>query len=236
MLTEGTRIPVAVCEDDGDLRDILASGLPHFGFRVFGVGGAEQLDEVLAHRDIDLLVLDLGLPGEDGFSVVRRLQLERPGLGIVILTARGRLEERVRGLSLGADHYFVKPVDLAELALVLGNLHRRIVQARDTAPPAWRLNKRTAELETPAGIPVPLTLNEMTLLGQFLANPGRTLDRHTLCGALQWPADERVDHRLETLISRLRKKVDALAGEDRLPIRTRHGQGYAFLAEGGPEP
>lgn len=236
MLIQPPLIPVAVCEDDDDLRAILASGLPHFGFQVFGVPSAEQLDHLLANREVNLLILDLGLPGEDGFSVAQRLRRERPGLGIVILTARGLLEERIRGLTLGADTYFVKPVDLAELAATLGNLHRRIAHGHAAAPRPWRLNKRKAELETPAGQAVSLTVNEITLLASLMAEPGATLDRQVLCGALEWFSDDKGDHRLETLISRLRKKVEAISPEDPLPIKARHGRGYAFLAEDGPEP
>ena len=152
-----------------------------------------------------------------------------------MLTARGLLEERIRGLRLGADHYFVKPVDLGELAGVLGNLHRRITQGRVSAPRPWRLNKRKAELEAPAGRVVPLTLNEVALLGRLMAQPGATLERRALCAALDWPSDAKADHRLETLISRLRKKVDAASPEERLPLKAHHGQGYAFLVGDGAE-
>ena len=89
-------IQVAVCEDDDDLREILVSGLPHFGLRTFGVGSVEALDHLLAQREVDLLVLDIGLPGEDGFSAARRLRAERPGLGIAILTTP-------KGLLTGKD-------------------------------------------------------------------------------------------------------------------------------------
>jgi DNA-binding response OmpR family regulator len=236
MCHDQSPIPVALCEDDGDLRDILAAGLPHFGFRVFGVPSAECLDTLLANRGIELLILDLGLPGEDGFSVAHRLRHERPGIGIVILTARSQLEERIRGLSVGADLYFVKPVDLEELAMALGNLHRRITQGRSAMPRVWRLNKRKAELDCPAGQSIALTLNEVSLLGQLMDKRGSTVERHTLCGALGWGPDEGVDHRLQAMISRLRKKVAAAGSEEPLPIKAHSGQGYVFLTEDGPEP
>lgn len=236
MLNLQPLISVAVCEDDDDLRDILASGLPHYGFRVFGVGNAEHLDPLLANREIELLILDLGLPGEDGYSVAQRLRLEHPALGIVILTARGLLEERIRGLSLGADLYFVKPVDLGELSAAMISLHRRVAHRQSPVEQTWRLKKGKAELETPAGRSVELTAQELTLLDRMMARPGVTMDRHALCEALGWLADERVDHRLEGLISRLRKKVAAISPEEPLPIKARHGQGYAFLSEDGLEP
>jgi DNA-binding response OmpR family regulator len=229
-------ISVAVCEDDDDLRDILASGLPHFGFRVFGVGSAEHLDALLTNREIQLLILDIGLPGEDGYSVAKRLRLEHPSLGIIILTARGLVEERIRGLTLGADLYFVKPVDLGELSAAMVSLHRRIAHRHASAPQAWRLNRGKATLETPAGHSVELTAQELTMLDRLMVQPGVTLDRHALCEALEWPADERVEHRLEGLISRLRKKVALVSPEEHLPIKARHGQGYAFLSEDGLKP
>jgi DNA-binding response OmpR family regulator len=233
MSNQQPLISVAVCEDDADLRDILASGLPHYGFRVFGVESAEHLDPLLANRETQLLILDLGLPGEDGYSVAQRMRREHPELGIVILTARGLLEERVRGLTLGADLYFVKPVDLGELSAAMVNLHRRIAHRKTSAVQAWRLNKVASVLETPAGHTVELSALELTLLDRMMAQPGETLDRQALCDALKWPADERVDHRLEGLISRLRKKVASAHPEEHLPIKARHGQGYAFLSEDG---
>lgn len=237
MKTEqNSLIPVAVCEDDDDLRSILASGLLHFGFCVYGVSRAESLDPLLANRDISLLILDLGLPGEDGLSVAQRLRHERPDIGIVMLTARGMLEERVRGLSMGADLYFVKPVDLSELSAALLSLHRRIIHKPEAASRCWRLKKRMATLETPMGSSVPLTAPELVLLDRFLANPGITIDRQDLCSALDWESDERADHRLEALISRLRKKVVEASPGEPLPIKARHSLGYAFLSENGPEP
>ena len=224
-------IQVAVCEDDDDLREILVSGLPHFGLRTFGVGSVEALDHLLAQREVDLLVLDIGLPGEDGFSAARRLRAERPGLGIAILTARALVDDRIRGLNLGADFYFVKPVDLRELAAALKNLYRRVAQDRTPPPRSWRLLKGRAVLETPEGLQVDLTHSEQRLLTCLLAEPGQARSRDELFLCLGWDYGGTADRRLETTLSRLRTKVTQAGATNPLPLRARHGVGYAFLVD-----
>ena len=228
-------IRVAVCEDDVDYRDILLYGLTKLGLQAYGVPSAEALDRLLAEREVDLVVLDIGLPGEDGFSTARRLRHERPHLGIAMLTARIIVEDRIRGLNQGADLYFVKPVDLGELTAALASLHRRLApKPKPTRP--WRLAKGRAVLETPDGVAVALTGPELQLLDRLLASPGVTVERADLLLALGWPQDDKADHRLATVISRLRTKVVAATPAFTLPLRARHGTGYVFAVEADPIP
>lgn len=231
-----SQIQVAICEDDDDLREILVSGLPHYGLRTFGVGSVEALEHLLATREVDLLVLDIGLPGEDGFSAARRLRSERPGLGITMLTARGLLDDRIRGLKLGADSYFVKPVDLQELAAALHNLYGRLARGGPQPASTWHLLKGRAVLETPGGLLVDLTHTEQQLLSCLMAKPGQTFDRECLFGCLGWHYDGKGDHRLETTLSRLRTKVTRTGEATPLPLKARHGLGYAFLVDDPPAP
>ncbi|WP_306590383.1 response regulator transcription factor [Geothrix sp. 21YS21S-4] len=226
------RIRVVVCEDDDDLRDILLVGLPDFGMAAWGVSSAEALETFFAAREADILVLDLGLPGEDGFSAARRLRQERPALGILMLTARGQVEDRVRGLAGGADLYFVKPVDLRELAGAIKSLHRRLSQRPAAEAPVapWRLDRAGSVVFSPSGTPISLTASEFRVLVRLMAEPGKTFKHDDLLGLLGWDADAGSKHRLEALVSRLRKKAKEACPGEAFPLRARHGEGYAFLS------
>jgi len=227
-------IQVAVCEDNDALRDILVSVLPRFGLRVFGVGSSEALDRLLQERPVDIVVLDIGLPGEDGLSAAARLRQERPELGIVMLTARALLDDRIRGMHQGADLYFVKPVDMAELAASLTSLHRRLAQARPRARRPWKLSKGRGVLEAPDGTPIDLTENERIILTRLLAAPGGAVDREELLQALHWEAGDRAYMRLASAVSRLRAKVAAAAPDDDFPLRTLRNTGFAFRVDEEP--
>ncbi|MEZ2298668.1 response regulator transcription factor [Variovorax sp. RCC_210] len=115
---------VLVIEDDEDLRDTVLRYLNGVGMLARGVASAEEVDAQLARHDFDAVVCDVNLPGEDGFAVLARLRA-RSAMRIVMLTARGIANDRLRGLSLGADYYLVKPVNLRELEMVLNNLMPR---------------------------------------------------------------------------------------------------------------
>lgn len=109
--TSSESLRVIVVEDDVQLCDIMVTGLTYLGFDVIGVGDGKALDAAMADVSPDVVVLDLGLPGEDGIEIIVRLR-KTSDCGVVVVTARGRLDDRLKGLRQGADHYFVKPVDL----------------------------------------------------------------------------------------------------------------------------
>lgn len=218
---------IIVVEDSHELRDILVTGLRHFGHRLLGISDGAALDESLAEFSADIVILDLGLPGEDGISIARRLRSSHP-CGIVMVTARGRVDERVLGHETGADLYFVKPVDIRELNAALINLARRLFKKPE---PAWRFSARTSTLHTPQGMTVPLTAQECILMQKLLEMPGTNISRRDIFAALNQPDDLYADKRLEALISRLRGKVKSADAASELPVRARHNLGYAFLAE-----
>jgi DNA-binding response OmpR family regulator len=209
------------------MREYLVTGLQAFGLRVAGAAHGEALDAAMAESEPDLVILDIGLPGEDGFTIAARLRRERPRLGIIMLTARDGLEDRIKGLDGGADLYFAKPVDLRELAAAIGSLHRRLGGGQ-----AWRLDRRESRLLTPRGVPVALTDLELRFLSPLMARPGEVVDREELFAALEQRSDLYAMRRMETMVSRLRSKVLRLSPEEALPVRARHGRGYAFLGEG----
>ncbi len=216
-------------EDNHEYRDILAAGLRHCGHDVCDVADAEAMDIALQEYAVDVLILDLGLPGEDGLAIARRvLSQYRKDLGIVMVTARGRIEERVMGLDTGADYYFVKPVDILELDAALRSLQRRIRGKRNSR---WRFNATTATLTTPNNHCMNLTAQECILLRSLLKTPGENVPRREILQALRQPEDLYGDMRLETMISRLRRKSRSVDPQAELPVRARHNLGYAFLAD-----
>ncbi|MEI7614474.1 MAG: response regulator transcription factor [Betaproteobacteria bacterium] len=225
-------VRLVVCEDDAELRGILLSGLPHFGIDARGVPDGVALNQVLVAHRPTVVVLDIGLPGEDGLSIARRLRAQSPTpLGIILLTARGSLEDRLEGLKDGADVYFVKPVDLRELAFAVRNLHRRVspvVQEAATAD-TYTLDSLHSQLRLPTGEQVPLTATELRILQTLAKTPGEVVERVDLLRSLQLPMDLPGMQRLETQISRLRSKVRKESGAQPLPLHARHGVGYAFL-------
>lgn len=222
-----TSLHIIVVEDNHELRDILITGLRHFGHHPQGVCDGPALDKVLAESTADIVILDLGLPGEDGISIARRLRADH-SCGIVMVTARGRVDERVLGHETGADLYFVKPVDIRELNAALINLARRIFKKPE---PTWRFSELTSTLQTPQGKVVTLTAQECILMQRLLEAPGRNVSRRDIFAVLNQPDDLYADKRLEALVSRLRSKVKAADAASELPVRARHNLGYAFLAE-----
>jgi len=227
-------IPLIVCEDDRELRTILVAGLPHFGIEPRGVPDGKALDEALLTRRPTVVILDIGLPGEDGLSIARRL---RSGggtpMGIIMLTAHGALEDRLQGLKDGADVYFVKPVDLRELAFAVRNLHRRVSLPPETEVPegGYTLDVLHSILGLPSGARVPLTATELRILQALALHPGVVVERVALLQHLHQPMDLAALQRLETQISRLRSKIRQIPGAEPLPLHARQGVGYAFLAD-----
>ena len=122
-------LKIAIVEDHEDLRELFVDFLREQSHDVAGFCSADDLDDHLACQDVDLLILDLNLPGEDGFSIARRLRSVHLGLHIIMVTARTAVEERIKGYASGADLYLSKPVSPAELAAAVGSVARRVCDA-----------------------------------------------------------------------------------------------------------
>ena len=218
---------VIVVEDSDELRLILVAGLSEFGHQVRGVDCGRALDAAMAEAPADMVILDIGLPGEDGMSIARRLR-RNSKCGIVMVTAYGRVDDRVHSFGNGADLYFVKPVDLRELDAALKSLAQRIFGQPDSA---WRFNARASKLYNPKGIEIALTAQELSFVRKLIETPGENVLRKDIFLALGQPNDHYADRRLETMVSRLRSKVRTADAENELPVNSRHNLGYAFLAE-----
>ena len=216
---------VIIVEDEPVLRDNLIIGLTAHGFQVRGVADGASLDIAMSDQPADVVVLDLGLPVEDGINIANRLK-GRTDLGLIMVTARSSADDRILGLESGADVYFVKPVNINELAVTIRNLEQRLVKRPDTA---WQLNTESSTLCTPAGISVFLTDQECRVMRLLLNKSGANVTYQEIFLVLGQPDDIYAKARLEVLVSRLRSKVMKADCSETLPIKARHSIGYIFL-------
>ena len=225
---------IGLIEDNIEYRDNLAFFLRREGFDVAFESDGHAIDLTLAQHPCDLILLDLGLPYEDGLAIAQRLRAQQPALGIVMLTARGSLDERLSGMRDGADAYLVKPVDFRELMAVLKSLLRRLdIGAESTdkpskTPPVWRLRPAQLQLVPPDGSPIKLTGREAKLLGHMVRAYPNAVARQALVNssdAVLTPLDFR---HLEVALSRLRKKIQDATGQGL--ILASRSEGYLFGA------
>jgi two-component system OmpR family response regulator len=225
---------ILVIDDDADVRDVVVEYLGKNDLRVSaGVSGREMF-ELFRREAVDLVLLDLGLPGEDGLQLARTLR-ERASVPIVLLTARHEVADRVIGLELGADDYVTKPFSPRELlARVRAVLRRRRLQA--TLPErngsrrafrfsGWELNLRTRRLVSPAGAVVELSNGEFSLLNALCRAPGRVLTRDELLSMSRLHEAEVYDRTIDVQIRRLRLKIETDMAHPAL-VLTERGAGY----------
>ncbi|MFC5301161.1 response regulator transcription factor [Azospira restricta] len=225
---------VALVEDDPDVARIIEKTLADFAFATVWCRSGGEMLRRLPKLLPDLCIIDLGLPDMDGLELMRRLRETSP-CGILILTGRGDVSDRVMGLELGADDYVLKPFEPRELVARV----RSVLRRREAAPgPAgggqasvaefagWRFNLGNNTLVSPAGVEELLSTSEAELLKVFVGNPNRILQREQLMGQRDLsPTDRTIDVR----ISRLRRKLEP-DPQNPVLIKTVYGAGYLFLA------
>ncbi|MCD7097906.1 response regulator transcription factor [Stenotrophomonas sp. MMGLT7] len=221
---------VAVVDDDDSVRCALGDYLSRNGYAVELAADGQALDRLMALQPVDLVVLDLMLPGEDGLSICRRLL--QSGTPVLMLSALGSAMDRVVGLETGADDYLAKPFEPRELLARLRAILRREGRTRPSPPrraivfDGWRLEPEEQRLFDPDGEPLALTAGEFALLEAFAAHPGRLLSRDRLLDLTRGPVAESFDRAVDLAVSRLRRKL-AGRGADGL-IETVRGRGYRF--------
>lgn len=233
---------IAVVEDDPELATLLVRLLASSGADAVALGSAEALYRHLLAHPCDIVILDVGLPGEDGYSALAYLRGSTT-LGIVMLTGHGGSREVAKCLGLGADLYLVKPVAPEVLVAGLRSLRRRLATiagaGSNPAPaavpdPGWRLKADGWRLHAPGGGELDLTRAERAFLQPLFANPGQPVARQVLIGHLSDDPGDFDPHRLEVLAYRLRSRVRAATGLA-LPLRAPRGLGYLLqpgLTEG----
>ena len=230
---------VLAIDDDPSVLRLIVDYLGDNDVRVTGLGSGKEINAVLTRDPIDLLVLDVRLPNEDGMHIARKIREESPELPIIMLTGRVDEADRVMGLELGADDYLTKPFSPRELlARIRALLRRRHAQqtvadglqkVRAYRFGSWELNVRLRRLKSPDGSIVPLTKTEFNLLAAFLAAPQRVLSRDELIGLSRLHSDEVYDRSVDVQLVRLRKKIQPAKASVEL-IRTERGVGYIFTA------
>ena len=232
-------VHIAVLDDEAEITRLLANYLQAQGFRVSQIHDGRSLLRLMADDPAQLVLLDLGLPGEDGFSIARRLR-ERWRCGLVIVTGRGDAVDKVVGLEIGADDYITKPFDLRELLARVKAVLRRThgdaeaVSTGTTARPkhrfaGWELDVAARRLLDPERREVALTSGEFDLLATFVDHAGRVLSRDFLLEQTRGREAAPFDRTIDVQVGRLRKKLENDSDDPQI-IKSVRGAGYILVA------
>lgn len=217
-------------EDEVVLCEELTEFLVGCGYRVHAVSSLDEFRKRYRQQRIDLAVIDLGLPDGDGLTLIRELRAQGNCVGIVVLTARGALHDRVEGLEWGADHYLSKSADLDELAATLLALSRRLSSFGVGPPPdIWTLQIGARRLYPPFHDAINLSEQDSIVLQTLMKSAGSITSRRRVVEALGVDFLSYDQRRLDTQMRRLHRKVSAACGLD-LPINTVSNVGYRFYA------
>jgi two-component system OmpR family response regulator len=235
---------ILVVDDDLGITTLLCSYLSRFGFAVHAVADGVQMRQYMDANPVDLVVLDLMLPGVDGLALARALRAGSR-IPIIMLTARGSPADRVVGLEIGADDYMSKPFEPRELVARIQSVLRRAVSSSPAAQTSsdviafdgWRLQRDERLLTSPKGLVVPLSNAEFQLLLAFLKAPQRVFSREHLAEQARGRTLDDLSRSIDLLVSRLRQKLaspaDAFEEGQAMPaalIKTVRGAGYMFNA------
>lgn len=224
---------ILVVDDDREIRDLLARFLGDHGHRVSTAAGGREMRQALKEWRIDLIVLDLMMPGEDGLELCRKLRADSQ-IPIIMLTAMGEETDRIVGLEMGADDYLPKPFNPRELLARIKAVLRRAESRPATDAAAsfhrfagWSLDVGLRELTSPEGVVVPLSGGEFDLLHAFATHARRVLSRDQLLDLTQGREAQPFDRSIDVQVSRLRRKIEADPKEPIL-IKTVRSGGYMF--------
>jgi two-component system OmpR family response regulator len=231
---------ILVVDDHKDIRDLLQRFLQQHGLRVSTAADGAAMEKLMATQRFDQIILDLMLPGKDGITLCREIR-STSNVPIIMLTALGEEIDRIVGLEVGADDYVPKPFNPRELLARIKSVLRRhfaiptLDEQLSTSPTLyrfadWQLNTLSRELQDPQGALVALTSTEFTLLLAFLAHPNVVLSREDILRLVQGRGADVYDRAIDTLISRLRKKIEPDPKQPRL-IKTIWGGGYQLSCE-----
>ena len=230
---------ILVVDDDVRLRELLQRYLTEQGYTIKVASDAKEMDAVLAAEPIDLLVLDLMLPGEDGLSICRRIRGTGTILPIIMLTARGDEVDRIIGLEMGADDYLPKPFNPRELLARINAVMRRHERLQPSAPAVNTDNvdigdfifSATTRSLTKNGTSVTITSGEFALLKVFVDHPRQPLSRDRLMQLARGRELDVFDRSIDVQVSRLRKLIEPDVAHPRY-LQTMWGFGYVFIPDG----
>ena len=236
MIQSHTQPHVLAVDDDPDIRRILSKYLSAHDFRISTVASGAAMLKLLETEPIDIVLLDLRLPGEDGMALARRIR-ETSRIPIIILSGRTDEADRVMALELAADDYITKPFSPREL---VARIHAVLRRVQSNEPPTkgaetlrayrfcgWELNLNSRSLKAPDGRHVELTNSELSLLCAFLSAPQRLLSRDQLLDQSRLHSLEVSDRAIDVTILRLRRKIEVDPASPKL-IKTERGRGYLF--------
>ncbi len=228
---------IAILDDDPEIRSLLEQNLRSASFEVSTASNGRDLKTILEHQTIDLIVLDLMLPGEDGLTICRELRADS-NIPIIMLTAMTHEADRIIGLEMGADDYLTKPFSPRELvARIKATLRRQgmvTTQSEDRRRTAifegWKLDVVRRELRDPDDVLVDLTSGEFDLLAALIERPNRLMTRDLLLDITKGRQADVFDRSIDITISRLRQKIEEDPKNPQF-IKTVRGKGYIFSAE-----
>ena len=232
---------ILILDDDARIRDLLRRYLAQEGFEVILAEDSKALNRIMLRDAVDLIVLDLMMPGEDGLSICRRLRAANDRTPIIMLTAKGEDVDRIVGLEVGADDYLAKPFNPRELlARIHAVLRRRPAQEAPGAPAKEAQTVQFGPFEfdlalrrlSKEGEPIALTTGEFSMLKALVRHPRQPLSRDKLAQLARGREFEPFDRSLDVQISRLRKMIEPDPAQPRY-IQTVWGVGYVFVPDGG---
>ena len=229
---------IIIVEDDRDLLENMVKYLTLCGYEVTGAASAREFYYHLSRQTYLLAVLDIGLPDQSGLVLAEYVR-NNTNMWIIMLTARSTLDDKLAGLKSGADFYLVKPIDCSELAATITNLFARL----DAAPAVseleslresdtleqWKLERKGWTLITPRGDSIKLTSKEFEFIASLSMRSNTIVARRDILKILDYPSTEQASHALESMIYRLRKKIEEAGCE--FPVKTSHGTGYCLSAD-----
>ena len=223
---EQTRI--ILVEDDTDLRESLMEALAIHGYPVTGVGTGLNFYRELGRKAFDVAIIDLGLPDVDGYELVEFVR-RNSAAGVIVVTARGEVTERVKGYVSGADLYLTKPVDASELAAAIASIAARRHAATPGKVDGWRLAQDSWRLIAPDCSECQLSQREFLLMMALTDSSGLPVSRDALYQRIySLGVDVAAASTLDSLVSRLRSRFLAQHGRQ-LPLQTVDGSGYRFV-------
>jgi two-component system OmpR family response regulator len=225
---------VLVVDDEPAITEVLQRYLLTQGYRVSTADGGSTMRQVMARSPVDLVLLDLGLPGEDGLTLMRSLR-EHSSVAVIVVTGRGEQVDRIIGLEVGADDYITKPFDLREVGARVRSVLRRTLEKAGAPDPqrvvirfaGWTLDLGSRQLESPHGKPVELTTGEFDLLAALARAPGRVVSRDELLEATRHRESGPFDRTIDVQVGRLRRKIEADPQHPEM-IKSVRGAGYLF--------